>query len=122
MAKVLVLDDDQSFLDQVKGLLEPEGHSVITAKNPGEGMSQVESEKPEVIVLDVTMEEEEDGLKFADELTDKGINTPIILLTSVAQMAEANFEKAADLKVEAYTAKPLDEAKFKEKVKVVASM
>ncbi|MFP4362874.1 MAG: response regulator transcription factor [Spirochaetia bacterium] len=121
MAKILILDDDQGFVDSTTELLKGEGYDVISAGSPSEGKSKVESENPDLIILDVSLEKEEDGLVFAHELADSGDETPIILLTSVTKMATYSYDKAADIQVEAYQDKPIDEGKFKEKVKAIAS-
>jgi len=55
MAKILVVDDEISLSQMVKMWLEDHGHEVITANDGKEGIEKVQSEKPDLVVLDIRM-------------------------------------------------------------------
>jgi len=76
----MVVDDEQRLVSLVESYLTREGYHVATAKNGKEALIVAESEKPDLIILDVMMPVM-DGYEFmrthrADH------DTPIILLTA----------------------------------------
>jgi len=85
-AKILVVDDDPDDLKMISMILQPEGYEVVTAENGREALEKVESEDPDLIILDVMMPEL-DGFaacaKLKSSPESKGI--PVILLTAVAK-------------------------------------
>ena len=50
--KVLVIDDEPDMRDLVSMRIQVSGHDVVTAINGEEGLEKVESENPDLIVLD----------------------------------------------------------------------
>lgn len=59
------------------------GHVTSAAYNTREGMGAVKEFQPEVIILDVIMEQPDDGFVMAQELCRRKIPTPILMLTSI---------------------------------------
>lgn len=119
--KVLVVDDDRDDLKMISMILEPEGYEVITAENGAEALEKVESEAPDLILLDVMMPEL-DGFAACAKLKaspqSKGI--PVVLLTGVAkQITKTRYPIDGVLRAEAeeYLEKPVDP---EELLKVVA--
>jgi len=56
MAKrVLVVDDEPAIVQTARLALEAEGWEVVTASNGAECLLQVESDQPDLVVLDVNM-------------------------------------------------------------------
>lgn len=49
---ILVIDDDLDFLTSMVALLQPLGYHVVTARNGVEGWTRLESDKPDVLLLD----------------------------------------------------------------------
>ena len=68
MAKILVVDDDPDIREVCTIILEAEGHEVASAMNRAEGLSALKSFAPDLMILDVMMEEADDGLVMAQEL------------------------------------------------------
>jgi len=56
MSKILIVDDDPSFLDATQILLEHEGHQVECASSGNNGFEAALASHPDLIVLDVMME------------------------------------------------------------------
>ncbi|MFP4055517.1 MAG: response regulator [Candidatus Brocadiia bacterium] len=86
MAKILMVDDDEGFLLAAGRLLEAAGHEVARVKSAAEARSHLESERPDLILLDVLMPGE-DGFTFADNIAqDKELSEiPVVLVTAVAE-------------------------------------
>jgi DNA-binding response OmpR family regulator len=118
MAKILIVDDDQAFITSTTDMLQQAGFEVTGAATPEEGISKAESEKPDLILLDVTLKSPEDGLVMGKEIHGKGINIPIIILEHVAKAAAFSTD-ISDITVEAYAAKPLDSGKIIDKIKAI---
>ena len=57
MALIAVIDDDVDILDASTLVLEAKGHEVITATNPDDGFDIVKKRMPDLIILDVMMNE-----------------------------------------------------------------
>ncbi|MCS6885203.1 MAG: response regulator [Acidobacteriota bacterium] len=55
MKKILVVDDEQDLLDLMEIILGAEGYQVVKAVNGKDALEKVDSEKPDLILLDVMM-------------------------------------------------------------------
>ncbi len=109
MAKILIVDDDPDMLDAGRFVLEAEGHEVIGASNVGNGMKAVEEEKPDLLILDVMMEEPDDGISMARQLRRKGNDLPILMLTSVNVALGLHIDKDEEMvPVDEFVEKPVD--------------
>ncbi len=118
MAKVLLVDDDMDMIEIAKIHLENAGHSVAYANNRNKGMDAVKAEKPDVIILDVMMESEDDGFVMAQDLRRDGITTPIIMLTNVGRISGMKFDKDNEMvPVDEYLEKPVDPETLVAKIK-----
>ena len=100
---VAVIDDDESVSRSLVLNLELEGFKVITAKDGEEGVALVDSQKPDLIILDVMMPKK-DGLQACKEIRNSGVSTPLILLT--ARSDEVDRVLGLDLGADDYLAKP----------------
>lgn len=90
--KVLIIDDAIDFITIYKTALEAAGMEVISAMTGKEGMEKLTSEKPDVVILDVMMEMPDSGFEFMNELNAKGLKTPVILCSSIADASQMNFD------------------------------
>ncbi|MBN1696056.1 MAG: response regulator [Spirochaetales bacterium] len=118
MAKVLIVDDDQGFIDTTGAFLKKAGFEVIGAQTKEDGLAAASSEKPDIILLDVTLKAPEDGILLGKELFSKGNTTPIILLENVAVAATFSNDTSG-MAIEAYAAKPLDADKIVNKINAI---
>jgi DNA-binding response OmpR family regulator len=53
--RLLIVDDDEGVTQTFAGILRLEGHQVRTASNAFEGLKEVESFRPDAIILDLRM-------------------------------------------------------------------
>lgn len=108
MARILVVDDDPDITFAVSLFLKKEGHEVQAAGSRSEGMKALESFNPDLMVLDVMMEQPDDGIAMAQELRRTGRTLPILMLTSVGKVTGMAFDRDADLvPVDAFFEKPV---------------
>jgi two-component system OmpR family response regulator len=80
MASILVVDDDGHIRQVVRYALERAGHTVREAKDGAEAMREVETQTPDLMVLDILMPED-DGLAVCTQVRQRG-RLPIIFLSS----------------------------------------
>ena len=82
--KVMVVDDDADFVEIEKTILEAEGYDVVVAYNGSECLKKVKQDKPDLIILDIQMTTEYDGVNTAQYLRDHEelSDIPIIVVTS----------------------------------------
>ena len=118
MAKILIVDDDQGFIDSTSEMLKNAGFDVSGAVTPEEGVTKAQSDGPDLILLDVTLKSPEDGILMGKDLFSKGVKIPIILLENVAKAATFTND-TSDMAIEAYAAKPLDADKIVNKIKTI---
>jgi len=87
--KVLVVDDDANTVKFLSAALEQNGYQAIAAFNGKEGWEKIESDKPDLILLDVMMPKKTGFVLFKQLRRDekyKGI--PVIMLTGVAEVLD----------------------------------
>ena len=84
--KILVVEDNADEANLIKMILEPEGYEVAIASNGNEGLEKIESDSPDLVVLDVMMPEL-DGFAMCSKLRESPEHRaiPVILLTAVAK-------------------------------------
>lgn len=96
--KILIADDATFMKMMLKDILSHAGFiNLIEAKNGREAINLFKVEKPELILLDVTMPDM-DGLKALEEIKDVNPDVKIIMCSSMGQeeIVSECFEKGAD--------------------------
>ncbi|MDH7605888.1 MAG: response regulator [Melioribacter sp.] len=116
MALIAIIDDDPDIIDASSLVLKSKGHSIISASNPDDGYKIVKELKPDLIILDVMMDEPDDGFYLAQKFRKEGINTPILMYTSVAKATGLEFEKNEMVPVDDFVEKPISPDELIQKV------
>ncbi len=85
MPKILVIDDDKDFQETTRIVLEKNDFQVVSAYDPDEGLQKVQSETPDLVILDVMMPSDFEGFDVARKIREelKLVKLPIVLLTAV---------------------------------------
>ena len=65
MKRILVIDDDEDLQKVTRIALEKNGFDVISAYTPEEGINKVQSEIPDLVILDVIMPRDFEGFEVA---------------------------------------------------------
>lgn len=86
MAKVAIIEDDQTISQMYRFKFEAEGYTVETAENGKLGLELAEDMKPDIILLDLMMPEMTGDAMLA-ELRKKpwGKNIKVIILTNMGE-------------------------------------
>lgn len=112
---VLVVDDEKSLRDFVRKNLEVRDYKVVTASNGFEAMTLFNSEKIDLIILDIMMPHL-DGLETTKRIRQMSI-VPIIILTALGE--ESDKVKAFDYGADDYLTKPFGVSELLGRVKAV---
>lgn len=116
--KILIVDDDPDIIEAGRLVLEREGYEVEGAPNRADGMKRLEEVRPDLLILDIMMEEPDDGLRMAREIRKAGHTLPIIMLTSVNAAMGLNIDKDEEMvPVDEFQPKPVDPQTLIAKVK-----
>ncbi len=108
MAKILIVDDDPDVVEAVRLFLSKAGHDVVGSFSRAEGMSRLNDVKPDLLILDVMMEQPDDGIAMAQDLRRSGFKKPIIMLTSVSKALGMSYGRDNDLvPVDEFIEKPV---------------
>ena len=118
MAKILIVDDDPDMVQAGRYVLEKQGHTVTSASNVESGLKALDEEVPDLLILDVMMEESDDGLVFARKVRRRGLTSlPILMLTSVNRAMGLSIGKDDEMvPVDEFVEKPVDPALLLAKV------
>ena len=79
--KILIVEDDKSFLWILRQSFENEGLFVLFAQDGQEGLEMAIKENPDLIILDILMPKM-DGITVARKLKEKGTDSYIMFLTN----------------------------------------
>lgn len=121
MALIAVIDDDPDILEACSLILSSKKHKVITANNPGEGYKLVCENSPDLIILDVMMDEQDDGFFLAQKFRREKINIPILMFSSVSQTTGMEYGKSDIVQVDEFLEKPVSPNDLLEKVERLLS-
>lgn len=118
MAKVLIIEDEQTLANNLADKLRGEGFSVSTSLDGEEGLEKVRSERPDLIVLDIMLPGL-DGLSLC-RIVRRDATTahiPIIMLTARGTEVDkiVGLESGAD----DYVVKPVALGEFLARVRAV---
>ena len=103
--RLMVVDNEIDVCNFVKSFFEMRGFSVATASNGDEAMAKLETEKPDLILLDMMMRREKEGLEYLPQIKQKLPSAKVIMVTGVDD--EESIETAKQMGAEDYITKPL---------------
>lgn len=114
MASILIIDDNDAVRTALEVLISLQGHRVLTASSPDEGLRTLAKEQVDLVLQDMNFRKEatsgEEGVGLFHGIRERYPTVPIVLLT-----AWTHLETAVDL-VKAgaadYVAKPWDDARL----------
>ncbi|MFA6001299.1 MAG: response regulator [Thermoleophilia bacterium] len=113
---ILLIDDEEDFLEITAKRLARRGYEVRTALSCGEGISEFESGPVDVVVLDVMLPDK-DGIQCLKEIKMLFPSTAVILLTGHASM-EAGLE-CMDSGASDYCLKPVEFDDLVDRIEIV---
>lgn len=115
---VMVVDDSITMRRVAERLLGRNGFKVVTAKDGLDAIAQLQTESPDVILLDIEMPRA-DGFEVATFIrnTERIAETPIIMITS--RSGDKHRDRAAEIGVNRYLIKPYQEEQLMTEIRAV---
>ena len=104
MSKLLIVDDESDIREFAKSFFKKRGIEVFTASGGNEALKIIDDQKPNLVLLDVHMEEMT-GVEVLRALRGKGNDTKVIMVTGVED--EEIINEANSWGIKGYVHKPL---------------
>ena len=79
--RVFLLDDDDLIVSMLSRALKGEGYDVQAETDPDEAVEKIRSFSPDIVMLDLKLPGKS-GMDILKEVTDRGIGTQVVMLTS----------------------------------------
>lgn len=86
--RILIVDDEKSFLLLMTKILEDEGYTVKGLTNPEDAIKIIDSYEPNLIITDLKMPQM-DGIRFMEEVRNKNADIDFIMITAFASVDTA---------------------------------
>jgi CheY-like chemotaxis protein len=107
MPTIALIDDDPDIVEANRLLLEAHGYLVVSASSVDEAIELVENSIPDLMLLDVMMQEADDGFYLANRFRRSGYTFPIVLLTSLSRSIGMNVGEGTLVPIEEFLEKPI---------------
>jgi DNA-binding response OmpR family regulator len=112
---ILIIDDNPAVIEALQSHLTANGYDVISASDGREGLKKAQEEKPDLVLLDITMPRV-NGYQICRELKQdpKTKNIKIIILSGNIQESDAFWGKESG--ADDYVTKPFDNAELLKRI------
>jgi CheY-like chemotaxis protein len=101
--RVLIIDDSEALRSLLESILPYAGYEAVSASTGRQGLKLISETKPDVVLTDLELPDTS-GLKILEELNDRGISIPTIMMTGYG--SEGIAARALQLGVRDYLIKP----------------
>jgi len=121
-ARILIVDDDADITEAMRIVLESKGYVIDAAIDSKDAAKCINSQKPDLIILDVIMNNQSEGFDFSRVLkkNPKYRDIPILMVTAIKKMTGIDFKPEAGddlwLPVDEFLDKPVRPEQLIEKV------
>jgi signal transduction histidine kinase len=116
LAEILIVEDQQTIAENIRNTLQRLGYSVSGIVNAGKDvMTQVATTTPDVILMDIELQGDMNGLVTAEQLRTQ-CNIPIVYLTSYAD--GDRLQRARIIGPFEYLATPFEERELQTAIEV----
>jgi CheY-like chemotaxis protein len=105
---ILCIDDDEDVLLYLRTVLEANDYLVVTADSAEEGLKVYKKNQPDLIILDLMMEQVDAGTNLVKELKLLGNTVPVYLASSVGDNLNVTTD-AAELGLDGVLQKPVND-------------
>jgi two-component system, cell cycle response regulator DivK len=109
--RILVVEDNMDNYELVRFVLERAGYDVFLAMNGRDGVAAARLQKPDLILMDLTMPEM-DGWTAAEKLKADEITKSIPLYALSAHTLPSDRKRALEAGCDGYVSKPIHMAGF----------
>lgn len=104
--KIIIVEDESIIALDVENMLKSLGYSVPAVLNKGEeAVKKSEEIRPDLVLMDINLKGETDGIKAA-EIIHNELHIPVIYLTAYSD--DETLERARNTSPYGYIPKPID--------------
>ncbi|RJP60817.1 MAG: sigma-54-dependent Fis family transcriptional regulator [Ignavibacteriales bacterium] len=86
--RILIIDDDKDFINDITILLSQE-YECVSASNSREGFRLFHEKSPDVILLDLMLKDETNGIEVLKKFKTEDDHTPVIMITDYSSVDTA---------------------------------
>ncbi|MGB2909542.1 MAG: response regulator [Anaerolineales bacterium] len=85
--KLLIIDDDPDFVDGIKSILEKADYAVEVSYNPKDGLNRLQTEPPDLLLLDIMMGRGAEGIMIARKMRKDAElrEIPVLIITGIRE-------------------------------------
>jgi len=117
--KVLLVEDEELYADQVEMLLDKMGHILIGCFDRSDNvLDSVVKEKPDLILMDVHIRGNYDGVELSQMIRDHS-EVPIIFITSLKD--DMTFRRASRVGASNFILKPFNQIQLQRAIELAVS-
>ena len=106
MARILVIEDDVTFLSLLRVHLSSAGHTVETAEDAALGLRAIVSNSPDLVILDLTVPYL-DGFELLEAVREDPMTRAIPVIVVTGRDDDASYVRAKKIGAEGYFTKPV---------------
>ncbi len=114
--KILIVDDNKENIDLIAYFLKPQNYSISTASDGVEALEKVETEEPDIILLDIMLPKM-DGFQVCERIK-KNQDTrfiPVIMITALKELKDKI--RALEVGADDFISKPFENVELLTRVK-----
>jgi two-component system alkaline phosphatase synthesis response regulator PhoP len=114
--KVLIADDEPNIVTSLEFLMQMNGYDVCVARNGDEALDMVNTEHPDLVLLDVMMPIR-NGFEVCQKIRESMLSSQIKILMLTAKGRDIEVEKGRTLGADDYITKPFSTKELVERVR-----
>ena len=106
--RVLIIDDDPDLIETTRDILQSEDYEVLVAVTGHDGLMKAAQEKPNLILLDLSLPDGMDGFEVCEKIKADPLTAAIPIIVLTGKDTGDEVEKALQKKADWFIAKPYD--------------
>jgi len=103
--KIMYVEDNAANVFLVKRIAKVGGHDVVNYVDGEKALTQFDSDRPDLVLMDIQLAGEMSGLDVVQQLRQRGSRVPVIAVTAYAMVGDR--ERCLAAGCDDYLAKPL---------------
>ena len=113
---ILIVDDNQEMLDQLRSTLGKKQYRIETAENGEQALDKIFAVEYDLVLLDIMLPRI-DGLGVLREIRQAGLNVPVLMLTARSDVEDK--VKGLDYGADDYLSKPFSMAELMARIRAL---
>lgn len=105
---ILCVDDDADMLEALQLVLESNGYRMVAARSAEDGLKAYRQARPDLVIVDLMMEEVDAGTALVRNLKVEGNTKPVYMLSSVGDNLNLTTDYS-ELGLSGVFQKPIDQ-------------